>query len=257
MIKERAVKTVNYSHLFPTRYSLELESLKGTVAAETFKEPSQRENARKNIKKLLEERYQSGKNKWFFQALRVSDPIITLVLSHELCFFPSSDFFIVLLLGDKTKPHVPYMSLMTAVCIYCRTCSLIGSYYEGKQTFDHTTKGEIEMDENWTIPSTSHKERAKECQFRLLRRLTSLYAMQNNYLTEHLRLLEIKLIKPVIGEVYPDNVPVIMSTSSFVMAAWRPRLYCIVRVLIMSFAFFDALSMAFRLLAHMRYCGWS
>ncbi|KAI9567743.1 60S ribosomal protein L27e [Boletus coccyginus] len=64
------IKTVNYSHLFPTRYALELENLKGAVAAETFKEPTQRENARKNIKKLLEERYQSGKNKWFFQPLR-------------------------------------------------------------------------------------------------------------------------------------------------------------------------------------------
>ena len=64
-------QVVNYSHLFPTRYALELEGLKGTVAAETFKEPSQREDAKKNIKKLLEERYQSGKNKWFFQALRV------------------------------------------------------------------------------------------------------------------------------------------------------------------------------------------
>ena len=29
------------------------------------------EDAKKNIKKQLEDRYQSGKNKWFFQALRV------------------------------------------------------------------------------------------------------------------------------------------------------------------------------------------
>ncbi|EGO01146.1 hypothetical protein SERLA73DRAFT_134389 [Serpula lacrymans var. lacrymans S7.3] len=64
------IKVVNYSHLFPTRYALELEGLKGSVAAETFKEPSQREDSRKTIKKLLEERYTSGKNKWFFQPLR-------------------------------------------------------------------------------------------------------------------------------------------------------------------------------------------
>ena len=43
-----------------------------------------------------------------------------------------------------------------------------------------------------------------------------------------------------------------MSTSSFVMAAWRPRLYCIVRRLIMSDAFFDALSMALRLHARVK-----
>jgi len=67
-------QTVNYSHLFPTRYALELEGLKGVISADTFKEPSQRDDARKIIKRLLEERYQSGKNKWFFQPLRVSPP---------------------------------------------------------------------------------------------------------------------------------------------------------------------------------------
>ncbi|KAL0071247.1 60S ribosomal protein L27B [Marasmius tenuissimus] len=64
------IKTVNYSHLFPTRYQLELEGLKNAVVADTFKEPSQREDSKKNIKKLLEERYTSGKNSWFFQPLR-------------------------------------------------------------------------------------------------------------------------------------------------------------------------------------------
>lgn len=42
------------------------------MAAETFKEPSQREDAKKQVKKLFEDRYASGKNKWFFQPLRVS-----------------------------------------------------------------------------------------------------------------------------------------------------------------------------------------
>jgi hypothetical protein len=65
------MQAINYSHLFPTRYAFELDGLKGTVSAETFKEPSQREDSKKNIKKQLEERYQSGKNKWFFQPLRV------------------------------------------------------------------------------------------------------------------------------------------------------------------------------------------
>jgi hypothetical protein len=58
--------------LFPTRYALELEGLKGVVTHDTFKEPSQRENAKKTIKKLFEDRYTTGKNKWFFQSLRVS-----------------------------------------------------------------------------------------------------------------------------------------------------------------------------------------
>ncbi|EIN14472.1 60S ribosomal protein L27 [Punctularia strigosozonata HHB-11173 SS5] len=64
------IKVVNYSHLFPTRYNIELEGLKGTVANETFKEPSQREDAKKTIKKLLEDRYTSGKNAWFFKPLK-------------------------------------------------------------------------------------------------------------------------------------------------------------------------------------------
>lgn len=70
------LQAVNYSHLFPTRYSFELEGLKGAVSADTFKEPSQREDAKKNVKKQLEERYVGGKNKWFFQPLRVRDILI-------------------------------------------------------------------------------------------------------------------------------------------------------------------------------------
>ena len=65
------MQVVNYAHLFPTRYALELEGLKGSVGSETFKEVSQREDSKKQIKKLLEDRYTSGKNKWFFQPLRV------------------------------------------------------------------------------------------------------------------------------------------------------------------------------------------
>ncbi|WFD32093.1 diphosphomevalonate decarboxylase [Malassezia sp. CBS 17886] len=66
------VKVINYNHLFPTRYALELEGLKGVASNETFKEVSQREDARKEIKKLFEERFQSGKNRWFFTPLRAT-----------------------------------------------------------------------------------------------------------------------------------------------------------------------------------------
>ncbi|KAF2101630.1 hypothetical protein NA57DRAFT_34545 [Rhizodiscina lignyota] len=64
------IKMVNYNHLMPTRYTLELEGLKGTVSGDTFKEVSQREEAKKTVKKTLEERYLTGKNKWFFTPLR-------------------------------------------------------------------------------------------------------------------------------------------------------------------------------------------
>lgn len=65
------IKVVNYNHLMPTRYTLELEGLKGAVSADTFKEVSQREDAKKIVKKALEDRYTSGKNRWFFTPLRM------------------------------------------------------------------------------------------------------------------------------------------------------------------------------------------
>lgn len=80
-------QVVNYSHLFPTRYALELEGLKGSVAADTFKEPTQREDAKKTIKKLLEDRYTAGKNRWFFTPLRVrSFPPFSIFLTRILIF---------------------------------------------------------------------------------------------------------------------------------------------------------------------------
>ena len=63
------IKIINYNHLMPTRYTLELEGLKGVISNDTFKEVSQREEAKKNVKKALEERYTSGKNRWFFSPL--------------------------------------------------------------------------------------------------------------------------------------------------------------------------------------------
>ncbi|KAG9051600.1 hypothetical protein FS837_004110 [Tulasnella sp. UAMH 9824] len=64
------IKVVNYSHLFPTRYALELEGIKGLVTTDTFKDPTQRADAKKQVRKLLQERYFTGKNRWFFQKLR-------------------------------------------------------------------------------------------------------------------------------------------------------------------------------------------
>ncbi|PPJ59484.1 hypothetical protein CBER1_02441 [Cercospora berteroae] len=64
------IKVINYNHLMPTRYTLELEGLKGAVTNETFTEVTQREEAKKTVKKALEERYSSGKNRWFFTPLR-------------------------------------------------------------------------------------------------------------------------------------------------------------------------------------------
>ena len=75
LVKKRShikpfIKAVNYNHLMPTRYTLDLEGLKGVISNDTFKEVSQREDAKKNVKKALEDRYNSGKNRWFFTPLR-------------------------------------------------------------------------------------------------------------------------------------------------------------------------------------------
>jgi len=53
----------------PTRYSLDVESFKSVVSSETLEEPTQREEAKKVVKKALEEKHQAGKNKWFFTKL--------------------------------------------------------------------------------------------------------------------------------------------------------------------------------------------
>jgi large subunit ribosomal protein L27e len=75
------VKLVNYNHLMPTRYTLELEGLKGSLSADTFKEPTQKEEARKNVRKVLEDRYKSGKNRWFFT------PLSVYLSAENLCYF--------------------------------------------------------------------------------------------------------------------------------------------------------------------------
>ena len=83
------IKVINYNHLMPTRYTLELEGLKGAVTADTFKEVSQREEAKKTVKKTFEERYTSGKNRWFFTPLSMCHNAalsrsVTLTLSSRI-----------------------------------------------------------------------------------------------------------------------------------------------------------------------------
>jgi large subunit ribosomal protein L27e len=78
------IKVVNYNHLMPTRYTLELEGLKGAVSQETFKEVSTREDAKKTVKKALEDRYTSGKNRWFFTPLRTCNPCLLLLCSERV-----------------------------------------------------------------------------------------------------------------------------------------------------------------------------
>eukprot|EP00027_Filamoeba_sp_ATCC50430_P004281 CAMPEP_0168545470 /NCGR_PEP_ID=MMETSP0413-20121227/2980_1 /TAXON_ID=136452 /ORGANISM="Filamoeba nolandi, Strain NC-AS-23-1" /LENGTH=136 /DNA_ID=CAMNT_0008575579 /DNA_START=69 /DNA_END=479 /DNA_ORIENTATION=- len=64
------VKYVNYNHLMPTRYGLDV-TLPTDIAPEAASAPnSNRTKSRASVKKIFEERYKSGKNRWFFTKLR-------------------------------------------------------------------------------------------------------------------------------------------------------------------------------------------
>jgi large subunit ribosomal protein L27e len=64
------IKVINYNHLMPTRYQLDME-LKSVVTQDVFEgEVAKRAEVKKACKKVLEERYKSGKNSWFFKKLR-------------------------------------------------------------------------------------------------------------------------------------------------------------------------------------------
>ncbi|WIA20088.1 hypothetical protein OEZ86_013736 [Tetradesmus obliquus] len=62
-------KVVNYNHIMPTRYTLDID-LKGVVTAEALENSSKRTDANKQAKGLFEEKFKSGKNRWFFTKLR-------------------------------------------------------------------------------------------------------------------------------------------------------------------------------------------
>jgi large subunit ribosomal protein L27e len=64
------LKVYNYNHLMPTRYSVDVNLEKTTVNKEAVKDLSKKRKARQEIKAKFEERYKTGKNRWFFAKLR-------------------------------------------------------------------------------------------------------------------------------------------------------------------------------------------
>merc|ERR1712062_544546 len=64
------VKVVNYNHLMPTRYSVDVPLNKTVVNKEGIKDKAGKRKAVESVKLQFEERYKTGKNKWFFQKLR-------------------------------------------------------------------------------------------------------------------------------------------------------------------------------------------
>lgn len=63
------VKIVNYQHVMPTRYNLDVD-LKAEIGADAHETATKRKEARGKAKELLEEKFKTGKNRWFFTKLR-------------------------------------------------------------------------------------------------------------------------------------------------------------------------------------------
>ncbi|GJQ14186.1 hypothetical protein GpartN1_g5977.t1 [Galdieria partita] len=65
------VRVINYNHIMPTRYTLDIaESLKNAVPEDARTNISSRKKAKRKVQPILKERYLTGKNRWFFTKLR-------------------------------------------------------------------------------------------------------------------------------------------------------------------------------------------
>ncbi|CCO15786.1 60S ribosomal protein L27 [Bathycoccus prasinos] len=62
------IKYINLNHLMPTRYSLDVD-LKGVVTPDVLDDATKKVAAQKESKKLFEEKFKTGKNRWFFTRL--------------------------------------------------------------------------------------------------------------------------------------------------------------------------------------------
>ena len=63
------IKSVNYNHIMPTRYTLDVD-FKTSVTSDVLENSTKKVEAQKECKKVLEEKFKTGKNRWFFSKLR-------------------------------------------------------------------------------------------------------------------------------------------------------------------------------------------
>ncbi|KAM7499899.1 hypothetical protein LguiA_024313 [Lonicera macranthoides] len=63
------IKLVNYNHIMPTRYTLDVD-LKDAVTVDCLQTRDKKVVAAKEVKARFEERFKTGKNRWFFSKLR-------------------------------------------------------------------------------------------------------------------------------------------------------------------------------------------
>jgi len=108
------IKVVNYAHLLPTRYQLELESLKGSVSNDTFKEPTQREDSKKAIKKAFEERYAKGTNRWCKWSGHCASGLSLMSSLHQVEVLSGSRGFLRSVGVCRSIAPIHYMTKMRA-----------------------------------------------------------------------------------------------------------------------------------------------
>uniref|UniRef100_A0A0C9RV85 60S ribosomal protein L27 n=1 Tax=Wollemia nobilis TaxID=56998 RepID=A0A0C9RV85_9CONI len=63
------IKVVNYNHIMPTRYTLDVD-LKSLIGPDKLDSRDKKVAAAKGVKAAFEERFKTGKNRWFFTKLR-------------------------------------------------------------------------------------------------------------------------------------------------------------------------------------------
>eukprot|EP01103_Thecamoeba_quadrilineata_P008651 TRINITY_DN18391_c0_g1_i1.p1 TRINITY_DN18391_c0_g1~~TRINITY_DN18391_c0_g1_i1.p1 ORF type:complete len:141 (+),score=26.03 TRINITY_DN18391_c0_g1_i1:24-425(+) len=61
------LKALNYNHFMPTRYVLDVDL---TSISKKSLQKGKRQDAKKVVRKLFEEKHKTGKNKWFFSKLK-------------------------------------------------------------------------------------------------------------------------------------------------------------------------------------------
>jgi len=64
------LKVINYNHVMPTRYVVDIPFDKANLNKECLKDPKKKKGMKMKVKTSFEERYKSGKSKWFFQKLK-------------------------------------------------------------------------------------------------------------------------------------------------------------------------------------------
>nr|ACO14886.1 60S ribosomal protein L27 [Caligus clemensi] len=64
------LKVLNYNHMMPTRYVVDIKFEKDAINKEVLKDPMKKKKAKQIVRNDFEDKYKGGSNKWFFQKLR-------------------------------------------------------------------------------------------------------------------------------------------------------------------------------------------